>query len=379
MSALLPTYIPFPFEMSHGTGEYVLSTSGQKYADFYGGHCVASTGHSHPQVVAAISKQASQLIFYSTAGALKIREQAANALVEFADWPGARVFFCNSGAEANENALKLAHKITGRSVIMSCDGGWHGRSLACLAVTDDAKITEPYRAWLPSSRRLKFNDLADLAAADFSDVAAVIIEPIQSLAGIVVATLPYLTALREKTKASGTLLIFDEIQTGVGRLGAPFAANYFQINPDIITSAKGLASGIPIGALLIADACASEIKPGDLGSTFGGGPIACAALCATVEVIAQEHLMQNATLIEHSLRSGLQNSGVQVLGIGALLGLQLARAADLRGYLFQQHILTGASAKPDVLRLMPPLMCGQAATQQLLSSIHTFQSTEQRS
>ena len=313
-----------------------------------------------------------------TAGALIIRDQAADALVEFANWPGARVFFCNSGAEANENALKLAHKITARSVTVSCEGGWHGRSLACLAVTDDVKITEPYRAWLPSNRRLKFNDLIDLAAADFSDIAAVIIEPIQSLAGITVATLPYLTALREKTKASGTLLIFDEIQTGVGRLGAPFAANYFQVKPDIITSAKGLASGIPIGALLIANSCASEIKPGDLGSTFGGGPIACAALRATIEVIAQEKLMQNATLIEHSLRSGLQNSGVQVLGIGALLGLQHAHAADLRGFLFQQHILTGASAKPDVLRLMPPLMCGQIAIEHLLSSIHTFLKLEYR-
>ena len=372
MRSLLPTYIPFPFELSHGAGEHVYSTDGVQYTDFYGGHCVASTGHSHPHLVAAIAKQASELIFYSTAGSLKIRERAADDLVQFASWPDARVFFCNSGAEANENALKLAHKITGKGVIASCDGGWHGRSLACLAVTDDAKITDPYRRWLPNNRRLKFNDLADLDSADFSDVAAVIIEPIQSLAGIRVADSAYLKALRAKTTASGTLLIFDEIQTGVGRLGTPFAANFFDVRPDIITSAKGLASGVPIGALIVSAACAATIKAGDLGSTFGGGPLACAALCATLEVIAQEKLMQNAVLIEQNLRAGLQGSDVGVLGLGALLGLQHARAADLRAFLLENHILSGSSAKPDVLRLMPPLMCSQAAIAKLLNCIWTF-------
>lgn len=372
MNALLPTYIPFPFELSHGSGETIYSTDGTQYTDFYGGHCVVSTGHSHPHVVAAIAKQAGSLIFYSAAGFLKIRERAANDLVQFANWPEAQVFFCNSGAEANENALKLAHKISGKGILASCDGGWHGRSLACLAVTDDIKITEPYRSWLPSNRRLKFNDLADLAAADLSDVAAVIIEPIQSLNGIRVADFAYLKALRAKTTESGTLLIFDEIQTGVGRLGTPFAANFFDVQPDIITSAKGLASGVPIGALIISADCASAIKPGDLGSTFGGGPIACAALCATLEVITQEKLMQNAALIEQTLRTGLQGSGVAVLGHGALLGLQHERAADLRAFLLQNHILSGASAKPDVLRLMPPLMCSQAAIAKLLNCIWTF-------
>jgi acetylornithine/N-succinyldiaminopimelate aminotransferase len=385
MTALLPTYAPFPFTLSHGLGDQVFSTDGQAFWDFYGGHCVASTGHCHPRVVAAIQAQAQSLLFYSTAGALAIREQAASALIAFATPSSGmgKVFFCNSGAEANENALKVAHKTTQRRTIVSIDGGWHGRSLSCLAATEDHKITQPYGAWLPPARRLPLNDLATLAAADFSDVCAVIIEPIQSLAGVRAASAEFLLALRAKTTASGTLLIFDEIQTGVGRLGAPFAATAFGVAPDMITSAKGLASGIPIGAVLLSEALAAQLAQGDLGSTFGGGPIACAALLATLAVIQDEALGANALYCEAQLRAGLAELGIAVLGRGLLLGVVHAQAAALKAHLFapankstgklyQAGILLGGSNDPTVLRLMPPLTLSSNAVAAFLHAVRSF-------
>ena len=375
MTSLLPTYTPFPFTLSHGVRDQVFATDGRAFWDFYGGHCVASTGHSHPQVVAAVYAQAQSLLFYSTAGELPLRETAAAALMAFAAGSGMqRVFFCNSGAEANENALKLAHKMTGRPVIMTLKGGWHGRSLACLAATDDAKITQPYTAWLPPSRAIVLNDMAALAAADFSDVCAVIVEPIQSLSGICSASKAYLQALRAKTTAAGTLLIFDEIQTGVGRLGMPFAANLLDVQPDLITSAKGLGSGVPIGAVLMTSEIAAKIAPGDMGSTFGGGPLACAALIATLSVIAQEKLMANASAAGTAICAGLAALGINTRGTGLLLGLVHEHAAALKKHLFDDGILVGGSNDAQVLRLMPPLNLTQSAISAFIESCRAFQS-----
>ena len=379
MSALLPTYAPFPFIISHGEADRIFAEDGRVFWDFYGGHCVASTGHSHTHVVDAIAEQAAKLLFYSTAGALPIRERAADALIGFAQQhaiPSAgdvsQVFFCNSGAEANENALKIAHKLTHRSTIVSFSGGWHGRSLACLAATEDANITEPYTAWLPAHKRLPFNDLAALAAADFSDVCAVIIEPIQSLAGICVAQAAFLKALREKTETAGCLLIFDEIQTGIGRLGLAFAANYFGVYPDLITCAKGLASGVPIGAVLMRASIAGALKQGDLGSTFGGGPLACAAALATLTVIESEALMHNVRAMHQQIKDRLTPLGVTVRGVGLLLGLEHPHAEALRAHLFAKHILVGGSSNAQVLRLMPPLNLSQAAVDALVEAIKSF-------
>jgi acetylornithine/N-succinyldiaminopimelate aminotransferase len=375
MTALLPTYTPFPFVLSHGVRDQVFATDGRIFWDFYGGHCVASTGHSHPRVVAAIHAQAQSLLFYSTAGALPLRERAAAKLIEFSAGSGMQhVFFCNSGAEANENALKLAHKLTGRPVIMTLKGGWHGRSLACLSATDDAKITQPYSMWLPPSRAITLNDFDALAAADFSDVCAVIIEPIQSLAGVCPAAKDYLQALRAKTALAGSLLIFDEIQTGVGRLGAPFAANVHGVQPDIITSAKGLASGVPIGAVLMQAGVAAKITPGDMGSTFGGGPLACAALLATLDVIEQEGMMTNARSAGAAICAGLHALGITTRGTGLLLGVEHPQAGALKPYLFDAGILVGGSNAPNVLRLMPPLNLSSAAIAFFLHAVQRFQS-----
>ena len=369
--ALLPTYAPYPFLLVRGEGDRVFDGHGQAWWDFYGGHCVCATGHSHPTVVKAVAAQAASLLFYSAAAALPVRDLAAAQITAFAGMDS--VFFCNSGAEANENALKVALLLTGRKKLAAFQGGWHGRTLLALSVTDDPKITEPFADQLVSTVRLPFGDLVALAAVDFSDIAGVILEPIQSMAGIKTASAEWFQALRTKCDAAGTLLIFDEIQTGMGRLGTPFAAQFYGVRPDLITSAKGLASGVPMGALLMTSAVASRLKGGDLGSTFGGGPLACAALLATVEVITTEGLMANATNAAARLRQGLIGSVVtEVLGEGLLLGLRSAHAAALKKHLMKLNILVGGSGDATVLRLMPPLNVSAEALQALITAIHAF-------
>ncbi|GLH74408.1 acetylornithine aminotransferase [Geothrix limicola] len=369
--ALLPTYAPYPFPLVRGEADRVFDDQGHAWWDFYGGHCVCATGHSHPTVVKAVAAQAASLLFYSAAAALPVRNQAAAQITAFAGMDS--VFFCNSGAEANENALKVALLITGRKRLAAFQGGWHGRTLLTLSVTDDPKITEPFADQLVPTLRLPFGDLAALEAADFSDIAGVILEPIQSMAGIKTASKAWFQALRAKCDAAGTLLIFDEIQTGMGRMGTPFAAQFYGVRPDLITSAKGLASGVPMGALLMTSAVASKLKGGDLGSTFGGGPLACAALLATVEVITSEGMMANATAAAARLRQELVGSVVtEVIGEGLLLGLRSVHAPALKKHLLARNILVGGSGDPDVLRLMPPLNVSDEALIALITAIHAF-------
>ena len=369
--ALLPTYAPYPFPLVKGEGDRVFDDAGGAWWDFYGGHCVCATGHSHPAVVKAVADQAASLLFYSAAAALPVRDLAAERITAFSGMDS--VFFCNSGAEANENALKLALLLTGRKRLAAFDGGWHGRTLLALSVTDDPKITQPYADHLVPTLRLPFGDLDALAAADFSAIAGVILEPIQSMAGIKTATRPWFEALRAKCDATGTLLIFDEIQTGMGRLGVPFAAQFYGVRPDFMTSAKGLASGVPMGALLMTATVAAKLKGGDLGSTFGGGPLACAALIATVDAITGEGMMANAAQAAARLRQELAGSVVsEVLGEGLLLGLRSAHAAALKKHLLACHILVGGSGDATVLRLMPPLNLSDEALSALITAIQSF-------
>jgi len=369
--ALLPTYAPYPFPLVKGEGDRVFDDAGGAWWDFYGGHCVCATGHSHPAVVKAVADQAASLLFYSAAAALPVRDVAAERITAFSGMDS--VFFCNSGAEANENALKLALLLTGRKRLAAFDGGWHGRTLLALSVTDDPKITQPYADHLVPTLRLPFGDLAALAAADFSAIAGIILEPIQSMAGIKTASRPWFEALRAKCDASGTLLIFDEIQTGMGRLGVPFAAQFYGVRPDFMTSAKGLASGVPMGALLMTTQVAAKLKGGDLGSTFGGGPLACAALIATVDAITGEGMMANAAQAAARLRQELAGSVVsEVLGEGLLLGLRSAHAAALKKHLLACHILVGGSGDATVLRLMPPLNLSSEALSALITAIQSF-------
>jgi acetylornithine/succinyldiaminopimelate/putrescine aminotransferase len=355
-----------------GHGSRLVDERGQEWLDAYGGHAVASTGHSHPRVVQAVAEQAARLLFYSTAVPHPNRERLAERLAMLCPDPLGKVFFCNSGAEANENALGLARRHTGRQAIVSIRGGWHGRTAATLAVTDGLKYEEAARrAGVPLSRKVAPDDIAALGAMVDDAVAAVILEPVQGLAGARDLAVEFVAAAREITRQRGALLIFDEIQCGVGRCGAFTAAEAYGVVPDVLTMAKGLASGLPIGAVVTTPDVGDRLQVGDLGSTFGGGPVPCAAALATLEVIEDERLIENAVRVGDQLRHGAEALGVaRVTGRGLLLGLHLAGPALLvqRG-LFERRVLTGTASDPNVLRLMPPLSFTTAEATQLLDAL----------
>lgn len=371
-SPLLPVYAQMPVRPVSGRGAWLIDADGHEWLDAYGGHAVASTGHCHPHVVEAIARQAGTLLFYSAAVPLEQRERLALELAARCRVPGARVFFCNSGAEANENALHLARRATGRSGVVALEGGWHGRTVATLACTDGEK----YQAWaraagMPLARRVPFDDVAALERAVDETTAAVIIEPVQGLAGARDCDPKLLRAAREMCDRTGAALIFDEIQCGVGRCGAFTAAEAYGVVPDALTLAKGLASGLPVGAVIVGAKLATGVKTGDLGSTFGGGPVVCAAALATLEVIDRERLIANAIAAGAQLAQGAMALGIsRVSGRGLLLGLHLGRpAAQVQQALFALRILTGTASDPTVLRLMPPLTFTSAEADQLLAGL----------
>lgn len=370
--AWLPVYAQMPLQAVSGHGSWLVDDQGNEWLDAYGGHAVASTGHCHPHVVAAIQRQAATLIFYSTAVPHHLREELAERIA--AQCPGdlSKVFFCNSGAEANENALGLARKVTGRQQIVSVAGGWHGRTAACLAVTDGAKYEEgALRAGLPLSLKVPFNDPAAMERMVDETVAAVIVEPVQGLTGARDCSPAFLEAARRACTRAGAALIFDEVQCGVGRSGSFTAAEAFGVTPDIITMAKGLASGFPIGAMIATSALTGGLKIGDLGSTFGGGPVACAAALATLEVIEREDLQANVRTVSAHLRAGAERLGVaEVRGRGLLLGLQMSgAAAEVQRKLFAEKVLVGTASDPATLRLLPPLSFSVVEAELLLSAL----------
>jgi acetylornithine/N-succinyldiaminopimelate aminotransferase len=371
-SALLPVYAQFPVRPVRGRGSWLIDERGDKWLDAYGGHAVAATGHSHPEVVQAIATQAADLLFYSTAVAHPRREELGRKLVTLSPQPLSGVFLCNSGAEANENALHLARRRTGRQSIVSLEGGWHGRTAATLACTDGASYAAiARRSGIPLSQKVPFNDIAALETAIDDRVAALIIEPVQGLAGARECSPEFLLAARRRCDATGAVLIFDEVQCGVGRCGAFTAAAAYQITPDVLTLAKGLGAGLPIAAVIATESVTSGLAVGDLGSTFGGGPVPCAAALANIAVIERERLMENAVLVGDYLRKAAIRLGVRgVTGRGLLLGLQLGRPArEIQQSLFDYRILTGSSTAPDVLRLMPPLSFSLAEAHVLLAAL----------
>jgi acetylornithine/succinyldiaminopimelate/putrescine aminotransferase len=358
-SALLPVYATFPLRAASGHGSWLVDEQGHEWLDAYGGHAVATCGHSHPDVVVAIADQAARLLFYSTAVPHANRERLADALIARAPDPLAKVFFCNSGAEANENQLMLARRKTGRQGVVTLRGGWHGRTAATLACTDGAKYEAgALRAGMPLSRKVPMNDIAALDAAIDDTIAAVLIEPVQGFNGARTCTREFLQAARQLCDARGAKLLFDEIQCGTGRTGTFTAAEHFGVVPDALAMAKGLAAGLPIGAVLAVDSLVDDIRIGDLGSTFGGGPVPCAAALATLEVIDREGLLANTTtvggwLMEHA---GTLPPVRAVHGRGFLIGLELDRpAAPVQQALWQDRVLTGTSTDPNTLRLLPPL------------------------
>jgi acetylornithine/succinyldiaminopimelate/putrescine aminotransferase len=357
-SALLPVYAQFPVRPVRGRGSWLIDENGDEWLDAYGGHAVAATGHSHPDVVRAIAAQAAELLFYSTAVPLRQREELAEKLVELCPEPLSRVFLCNSGAEANENALHLARRHTARQAVVSVKGGWHGRTAATLACTDGARYEEAARrSGIPLSRKVAFNDIRSLETAVDGSVAAFIVEPVQGFAGARDCDPAFLQAARRICNQHQAVLIFDEVQCGVGRCGAFSAAEEFGVVPDVLTFAKGLGAGIPIAAVIATDEVTSSLSLGDLGSTFGGGPLPCAAALANIAVIERERLIGNAVEIGGYLARSARSLGVaRVSGRGLLLGLHVGRPAkEVQEALFRHRILTGTSTDPEVLRLLPPL------------------------
>jgi acetylornithine/succinyldiaminopimelate/putrescine aminotransferase len=371
-AALLPVYAQMPVRPVRGHGSWLVDEEGNEWLDAYGGHAVASTGHSHPEVVRAIAEQAEALLFYSTAVALPQRERLAERLVAWCPDPLGRVFLCNSGAEANENALHLARRHTGRTTVVTLRGGWHGRTAATLACTDGARYEEAAkRSGVPLSHKVPFDDVAALEAAVDQTVAAVLVEPVQGFAGARNCSVEFLVAARRICDEHGAVLLFDEVQCGVGRCGAFSAAEAVGVAPDALTFAKGLAGGLPIGAVVASPLLTDSLTPGDLGSTFGGGPVPCAAALANLAVIEREGLIANAVAVGDQLRRGALDLGVaRVTGRGLLLGLHLDRpAAEVQRSLFGRRILTGTATDPQVLRLLPPLSFSHEEADLLLAGL----------
>jgi len=337
-----------------GEGAWIWDAEGERYLDLYGGHAVALLGHCPPRVVDALCMQARDLLFYSNVVHLPARARAAERLVRLAPWPDAEVFFVNSGTEANETALKIARRATGRTKVVAFRGGFHGRTLGALA----ASGLDSYRAQamplFPGNAHYDFADLnGDLDVVD-ETCAAVIVEPVQSMGGMRTMTRAFAQALRRRCDETGALLVFDEVQTAPARTGHWFAGGLWDMEPHVITTAKGVASGFPAGVVLAQGSVAATVKPGDQGTTFGGGPVACAAIDATLAELEAIDGPARATAIEEQVRRRLR--GHEVLGHGALLGVRAEGGTTVRRLREEHRVLAGSCpGDPQVVRLMPPL------------------------
>lgn len=360
---LFNVYSLFPINIVKGLGQRVWDDKGQEYLDLYGGHAVISIGHAHPKYVEALSRQAATLGFYSNSVINRLQEQVAERMGIISGYGDYSLFMVNSGAEANENAFKLASFHTGRSRVLSLKKAFHGRTSLAVEATDNPKIIAPVN----DSGHVTYLPWNDLEAArnelSKNDVAALIIEGIQGVGGIRVPSDEYMRGLREACTAHGTVLILDEIQSGYGRSGRFFAHQYSGIRPDLITVAKGIANGFPCGALLISPMF--EPVLGQLGTTFGGNHLACAAALAVMDVIEQEKLVENAASVGSYLLEQLSSipGPVEVRGRGLMIGIEFDEPVkEIRQrLLFEKHIFTGVSSN-NVIRLLPPLcITGQDA------------------
>jgi len=357
----LATYKKMAIVADRGEGVWIYASNGERYLDLYGGHAVAATGHCHPHVVKAIKEQSERLLFYSNLVYSEARARAAEKLVSIAPDVLTKAFFCNSGTEANENAMRMARMTTGRQNIITFSGGFHGRTADAISATFLGKYRELGKPNVPGHVQAEFGDIDSARALADDSVAAIMLEPIQSMAGVRMAEPSFYRALRELCDDRGMILIYDEVQTGIGRTGEWFFAGSEAgagIVPDIITLAKALGSGIPVGACLVTERIAAHIKENDLGTTFGGGMIAMAAVTATLEAIEGDEMLENVRTVEAYLRARLKGveQVVNVRGRGFVLGLEFADAAKpIHEALLDRRIITGTSSDARVLRLLPPL------------------------
>ncbi|MDQ3474053.1 MAG: aspartate aminotransferase family protein [Acidobacteriota bacterium] len=357
----LATYKKMPIVAERGEGVWLYASDGQKYLDLYGGHAVAGTGHSHPHVVAAIVEQTEKLLFYSNLVYSQVRARAAEKLVSIAPESLTKVFFCNSGTEANENAMRMARLATNRENIITFSGGFHGRTADAISATFLGKYRELGKPNVPGHLQAEFGDVESVEKLADETVAAIMLEPIQSMAGVRTAPPMFFRDLKKICDERGIVLIYDEVQTGVGRTGEWFFAGSEAgggIVPDVITLAKALGSGIPVGACLVSEKIASHIKENDLGTTFGGGMIAMTAVNATLEAIENDLMLENVKSVEAHLRERITEipEVMRVRGLGFLLGLEFDdKAAPIHQGLLERKVITGTSSDPKVLRLLPAL------------------------
>ncbi len=369
-SPLIEVYGQYPFEIDRALGVFVYGTDGKEYLDMYGGHCVCGVGHSRKEVTDAIAKQAEKFMFYSNLARVPIREQAAGRLVEFADNGLTKVFFCNSGGEANENAIKSSIKITGRKKVVGFWGGFHGRTLLAVGATDHPDWHEYLGPWIGPIGRIKPNDRSGFSEID-ENTACVILEPIQSIGGVTAFDFDYLKELREVCTKKGAMLIFDEVQTGVGRTGVPFVSGHCGVKPDMMTLAKSIGNGFALGVVVMTREAASEIKKGDIAATFGGGPMAMAAMIATLECVQKDGLMKNVLEIEAHVRKKFVSPKVtEVRGRGCLLGLITPQPAkEIQSALFEKRIIVGLNSNPNLVHLLPPMTIQKAHIDQLCAAL----------
>ncbi len=353
---LFNVYSLYPIEPVRGRGCFVYDEAGTEYLDLYGGHAVISIGHAQPDYVRAVQEQAARIGFYSNSVENPLQQTLADKLGRISGYDDYRLFLCNSGAEANENALKLASFHTGRSKVLAIAKAFHGRTSGAVAVTDNPAIQSPFNR----TPNVEFTPLNDLEAARRKlatrEFAAVIVEGIQGVSGIHCPTNEFLRGLREAATETGTQLVLDEIQSGYGRTGRFFAHQEANIRPDLITTAKGMANGFPIGGVLIAPHF--EARPGLLGTTFGGSHLACAAAIAVLDVIERDGLVENAATVGEYLLAELHKMGglKEVRGRGLMIGIEIdGSGPELRKrLLFEKHIFTGGAGASTV-RLLPAL------------------------
>jgi acetylornithine aminotransferase len=360
-SALMDNYGTPALTLVRGEGAKVWDADGTEYVDLVGGIAVNALGHAHPAIVRAVTEQISRLGHTSNLYVNPVTVELAEALLDVAGLAGhGKVLFVNSGAEANEAALKIS-RLTGRTKVIAAEGAFHGRTMGALTLTGQPGKRDPFKPLVPGVEHVPFGDVAALKAAVGTDTAAVFLEPVLGEAGVIPAPDGYLQAAREITKATGTLLVLDEVQTGLGRLGTWFGYQQAGIVPDVITLAKGLGGGLPLGAVIGVGAAADLLKPGQHGTTFGGNPVCCAAGLAVLRTIASDNLLDHVSALGKDIAAGVEALGhplvAGVRGAGLLLGISLrqpvsgavAKAVQDAGYLVNP-------IAPDTVRLAPPLV-----------------------
>ncbi|MFI9011618.1 acetylornithine transaminase [Actinosynnema sp. NPDC053489] len=376
-AAMMNNYGTPGLTLTRGEGAHVWDADGNRYLDLLTGIAVNALGHAHPAIVAAVTEQIGRIAHTSN---LYINEPAlrlAERLLDLAGVDGdGRVLFCNSGAEANEAAFKLSRR-TGRTKVVSTEGGFHGRTMGALALTGQPAKREPFEPLVPGVVHIPYGDVEALEAAVDDETAAFVVEPVQGENGVVVPPEGYLEAARRITAEHGALLVLDEVQTGVGRLGTWFAFQRVGVVPDVITLAKGLGGGLPLGACIAIGPAKDLFQPGQHGTTFGGNPVCCAAALAVLDTIAADGLLEHTAAVGKEIAAGVEAldhpliSGVR--GAGLLLGITLreavsakaAAAAQQAGYLINP-------VQPDVLRLAPPLVLDEADAHRLVADLPSF-------